>query len=114
MFYCDKKFIGKRLKQARIKAKLSQGQLAEQIEISEKHISNIERGLNFPALDTFFKLCVVLNLKLDDFGVEIYKNSSKEKENLLYKIHTASENELIAYNNLINTFNKTIDEYLNK
>ena len=67
----DKKFIGAKIKQARLTAKYSQCELAEKVGLSEKHISNIERGLNFPALDSFFKLCQVLNLSLEDFGLKI-------------------------------------------
>ena len=41
MFYDDKKFIGNKLKQARLKSGLSQIQLAEKVGLSEKHVSNI-------------------------------------------------------------------------
>ena len=97
MLFEDKKFIGLKLKQARSEANLSQGQLAEKIGISEKHISNIERGLNFPSLDTFFRLCIVLNLSLEYFGIEISSESNRDKEAVLEKIYAASEKTLKTY-----------------
>lgn len=111
MIYNDKKFIGNVLKQARVNAKLSQGQLAERIGLSEKHVSNIERGLNLPALDTFFNLCEVFNLSLKDFGLQIQEETNIEKEKILSKIFKASNKDLIAYNTLINTFEDLILEY---
>lgn len=113
MIYNDKKFIGSILKQARIKAQLSQCQLTEKIGLSEKHISNIEQGLNFPALDTFFKLCEVLNLSLDDFGLQIESKNNEEKEKILNKIYTASNKDLVTYNTLISTFDSIIASYKN-
>lgn len=98
MFYCDSKFVGNVLKQARINAKLSQCVLAERINLSEKHISNIERGLNLPSLDTFFKLCVELKLTLNDFGIDNKQIKKTDRENLLMKIFSASDEELKAYN----------------
>ena len=47
--YEDKEFIGKKIKQFRIKAKLSQAELSEKIGMTEKNLSNIERGLQIPA-----------------------------------------------------------------
>lgn len=100
MFYDDKKFIGNKLKQARLKAGFSQIQLAERIGLSEKHVSNIERGQNFPSLDTFFRLCEVFGLSLSDFGINIqYKQNkqNKQREELLNKIFSANDAKLHAY-----------------
>lgn len=108
MFYCDSKFVGNVLKQARIKAKLSQCILAEKINLSEKHISNIERGLNLPSLDTFFKLCIELNLTLADFGINVVANENQYKKQLLEKAFSSSEKELKAYNIAIDSVDKIL------
>lgn len=102
MIYQDRKFVGQKLRQARVKANLSQGQLAEKIGISEKHISNIERGQNYPALDTFFRMLDVLGISIDDFGVNIAKPENKEREILLEKVFAASDKEVKMYNIIIN------------
>ena len=83
--------------------------LAEKVGLSEKHISNIERGLNFPALDSFFKLCQVLNLSLEDFGLKIDFKSNKYKENLLNKVYYADENKLKAYDEILNSLDKILN-----
>lgn len=51
----DKKYIAKILQNARKEKGLKQSQLAEKIGISEKHLSKIETGKNYLALDNFFK-----------------------------------------------------------
>ena len=108
MFYCDSKFVGNVLKQARIKSKLSQCVLAEKINLSEKHISNIERGLNLPSLDTFFKMCVELNLTLADFGINVVSNENQYKKQLLEKVFSSSEKELKVYNIAIDSVDKIL------
>ena len=69
MIYCDKEFIGKKLKEYRKKAKLTQEELSERIEIAEKHYGKLERGVFYPSLETFFKLVEILNIPLDEFGL---------------------------------------------
>lgn len=111
MFYDDKKFIGKKLKQARVKAGFSQIQLAEKIGLSEKHVSNIERGQNFPSLDTFFRLCEVFNLSLADFGINIQYRENKQREELLNKIFSANDTKLQAYTTSLDSLDKILAEY---
>ena len=60
MSYYDKKFIGEKIRKARLNAGLTQYELAERIGLTEKHMSSIERGLNFLALNNFFKLTLTL------------------------------------------------------
>ena len=51
-----KQMIGARIKEIRVKRKLTQEQLAEKTEINPKYLSSIERGLENPTFNTFFKL----------------------------------------------------------
>lgn len=111
MFYDDKKFIGNILKQARLKAGLSQIQLAEKIGLSEKHVSNIERGQNFPSLDTFFRLCEVFSLSLSDFGINIQYKQNKQREELLNKIFSANDAKLQAYTVSLASLDKILTDY---
>lgn len=102
----DKKYIARILKNARKEQGLKQSQLAEKIGISEKHLSKIETGKNYPALDNFFKMADVLNLTLKDFGI---KNNGKISENkeLLHKIiNSSSEKELNIYADMISAIKK--------
>lgn len=111
MFYDDKKFIGNKFKQARLKSGLSQIQLAEKIGLSEKHVSNIERGQNFPSLDTFFRLCEVFNLSLTDFGIDVKSETNEDRDILLHKIFSANDAKLKAYKNTLESLDNVLTNY---
>jgi transcriptional regulator with XRE-family HTH domain len=54
------KTIGTRVKLARAKTNLTQEQLAEKIEKSVETVSNIERGLVLPTIETLLQIASVL------------------------------------------------------
>ena len=62
----DYKAIGKRVKIARIKADLTQEKLAEQIELSPTHLSNIETGTTKVSLTTIVNIANALSVSVDD------------------------------------------------
>ena len=62
----DYKAIGKRIKIARIKADLTQERLAEMVEISPTHISNIETGTTRVSLSAIVSLANALSVTVDD------------------------------------------------
>ena len=104
----DKNYIAQVLQNARRKACLKQAELAEKINISEKHLSKIETGKNFPALDTFFKIIEVLQLNLVDFGINIPIEESTKRKRLQNIITNASEKQIDFYTDIINAINKHI------
>lgn len=57
--------FGKRLKFFREQAGLTQSELAEAIDKSVHHITQMERGLSLPSLPIFKKLCIVLRVPAD-------------------------------------------------
>ncbi len=65
--------IGKRIKQFRIDAKLSQGQLAERAELDTNNLSRIERGITTPTLDIILKLANALNITPNDILLESFQ-----------------------------------------
>ena len=73
MIYDEKKFIGNVIRNARKRAKLSQAQLAERVEMSDKNLGNIENGKQFPQVNNFLRIIEVLSLSLEDFGINIEK-----------------------------------------
>ena len=105
MFY-DKEFIGKKFKEYRTKANLTQEELSEKIEIAEKHYGKLERGVFMPSLETFFKLIDTLNIPLSEFGiqVEIIENTNRNK--LLREIYSSSDEEIALYLNIIESVKK--------
>ena len=62
----DYKAIGKRIKIARIKSDLTQERLAELVEISPTHMSNIETGTTRVSLSTIVSLANALSVTVDD------------------------------------------------
>ena len=59
---CD---LGRRIKEARAKAGVSQCQLAEMIDMSDNHMSDIERGLYDPHVEAIRRISVALDVSAD-------------------------------------------------
>lgn len=57
--------IGKRIKNARLEKKYTQEYVAEKLNVSCQHISDIERGLNGMSIPTLMELCKVLEMDAD-------------------------------------------------
>ncbi len=57
--------MGNRIATRRKRLKISQSQLAEQVGISSKHMSNLERGRERPSFEVFVALCNALRVTPD-------------------------------------------------
>lgn len=106
MKFDDKKFIAQKIKQARIKANLTQSELAEKVDLSTQHISRIESGYYIPSLASFFKIISVLSLDLHEFGYNITSTDSQAKDELIDIICKSSDNELTLYNSIVKGLNR--------
>ena len=62
----DYKAIGKRIKIARIRADFTQEHLAELVDLSPSHMSNIETGTTRVSLTTIVKIANTLSVTVDD------------------------------------------------
>ncbi len=62
----DYKSIGKRIKIARIKADLTQERLAEVVDVSPSHMSNIETGTTRVSLTLLVNIANALSVTVDD------------------------------------------------
>ncbi|MBR2415062.1 MAG: helix-turn-helix transcriptional regulator [Clostridia bacterium] len=60
-----KKEMGKRIKEKRKELKLTQEYLSEQLGISVKHFSEVERGLAGLSIDNLVKLSSLFDVSLD-------------------------------------------------
>lgn len=92
----DYKFLGKRIREERLRLNLTQEKLAESIDVSDSYIGQIERGEKSLTLDTLVRLAnrfgVTLDYLLqeyvaqtDDNYINLYKQlisnrSDKEKQ----------------------------------
>ncbi|WP_160676731.1 helix-turn-helix transcriptional regulator [Clostridium sp. C8-1-8] len=59
--------LGKRIKEARLKKKLTQSRLAEMTDLSDTYISHVEKGLSKPSLETLVKISNTLETSIDFF-----------------------------------------------
>lgn len=62
----DKLVLKNRLKEARVAAGLSQGQLAELVGVSRNTISSIETGQFSPTAKLALVICIALDKKFED------------------------------------------------
>jgi len=58
-------FFGDRLKAVRKSKRLTQLDLSKRLEVSKGTISAYEQGLSFPSLETFVKICSILDTSAD-------------------------------------------------
>lgn len=89
MMQLDYKAIGKRIKIARIQADLTQEMLAERIDISSTHLSNIETGTTRVSLTVIVNLANALSVTADDL---LCDNIIKAKSQFEADINTLLEN----------------------
>lgn len=61
----DYKSIGRRIKAARTRLDMTQERLAEQVNLSPSHLSNIETGTTKVSLPTIIKLANALQVSVD-------------------------------------------------
>lgn len=61
-----KKILGENIKSYRIKHDLTQMQLADQLDISANHLSNIEQGIKFPSPTLIDNMIKTLNVSPSD------------------------------------------------
>lgn len=82
--------IGKFILSSRKKKKLTQSQLAEQLGVSDRSVSNWENGKNVPDLSLWKPLCEILHITINELlsGEEITEDNDQEKweENMMNTI----------------------------
>lgn len=101
----DAKEIGKIIKTFRKMSGLTQSQLAEIIEIDEKQLGKIERGVHYPSVPTFLKIIKILDIDIKNFYFEEYaqefsndnliamlKNSTLAEVSLVQRLFKAVKN----------------------
>lgn len=85
--------VGKRIQEYRLKAGISQEKLAETLDLSVTSISNIERGENYPSLETFIKLVNAIGVSADQVLEDVLENVHFSESNELSEmISNASNN----------------------
>lgn len=94
MFITDKNFIGRKIKYFRKKKRITQAELAERVDLSEKHISKIEAGVHQPSVTTFFKIIEVLDIGLEEFGLSLKTTPNAMRDEIYKCINDLTDCEL--------------------
>lgn len=102
-----KKEMGKRLKVERKKYHLTQENIAEMLDISVKHYSEVERGITGLSVENIIKISNILNVTTDYLlkGITVTDNDS-----FLNFFNNLSNDDSIDLLNII----KLIQKYKNK
>lgn len=69
----DSKIVGSVIAKFRKKKGVSQEVLSGLSDIGRTHLSAIERGERKPTLETLYRICVALDVKMSDVIIEIEK-----------------------------------------
>ncbi len=108
MKFDDKKYIAERIKYYRKKMNLTQAELAEMVDLSDQHLSRIERGCYVPSLTTFFQLVKILKIDLREFGFDTEAVNNPTKDKLIDIINRANDNELVFFNDVISALENAL------
>ena len=83
----DQVRIGKFIKERRKEVKMTQGELAEKLNVTDRAISKWENGICMPDSGIILDLCELLNITINDLFsgevVDMKNNEKKLEENLL-------------------------------
>ena len=113
----DYKAIGKRIKIARIKADLTQERLAEMVEISPTHMSNIETGTTRVSLTAIVSLANALSVTVDDlFCDSVVKSKVQFEKDIAGILADCDEYEIRMVKDMAQALKETLrrDAHLRK
>lgn len=92
--------MGKRIKSRRKELHMTQGMLAESVNLSNNHISSIETGKYTPSLDTFVRICNSLDVT-PDYLLLGSMRSDNVSQNLIDNLRLCDEHNLDIANHII-------------
>ena len=102
--------VGKRIKYYRQKRGLTQEQLAFDIHTSAAYISNIERSIKKPSLQTIILISEVLEISVDELLGSFQPTSPTAKESYRHSIVFSVEDKKTLTESLF-TIIKILDRY---
>lgn len=86
--------MGMRIKIRRKELKMTQLQLAEEVGISNNHLSAIENGNDLPRLENFVRICECLNTR-PDFLLLGNISSNNVPQSIVENLQLCSEHDLM-------------------
>lgn len=94
------KTMGKRIQLRRKELGLTQGRLAELLDISNNHLSSIENGRERPSLEKFVTLCELLNTTPDYLLLGIL-HSCNVPQNISDNLRLCTEEDIKLVNQIV-------------
>ena len=70
---------GSRIKEIRESKGITQQDLALLSDVSQGNLSAIEKGRSTPKMDTLYQILKALNYSIEDFYIEVFEDTKKEK-----------------------------------
>lgn len=93
----DQEKIGRFIQEKRKEKKLTQSDLAEKLNITDRSVSKWENGICLPDAGTMPELCKILNISINDLFsgeiVDMKNNEKKLEENLLEMVKLKEEKD---------------------
>lgn len=100
-----KNLFGRKIKEYRKKRNLTQAQLAELVNVDDKHISCIEGGKNFPSADLIERLATSLEVEPKDLFEFYYLQETADlKSDLITMLDKLNPDELSLAHKYVRTF----------
>jgi len=96
--------IGKQIQNLRKKAGMTQEKLASELNVTQQALSNWERDINEPDLNTLKKICFLFGVHINDFAKEVMNMEVEEKEVTDTKIEKRQKREFNQYDMAIGLF----------
>lgn len=107
----DYKAIGKRIKIARIQVDLTQEKLAEYVNLSPSHMSNIETGTTKVSLTTIVNIANALSVSVDDLLCDNVIHAKPQFENdIKLLLDDCDDYEIRIVKDLLSTIIYTLRE----
>ncbi len=101
----EKGSIGNAIKNARLKADITQENLAEKIGISVTHLKHIESEHRMPSVPLLIKIMTVLGMSFDDIVFDTHEDS-KLLHNTINLLKQCPKRDLNIINDMLHAMRK--------
>ena len=95
--------MGKRIQHRRKELKITQGELAERLGISNNHVSSIENGKTNPSVDVFIDICNELKVTPDYLLLGTMR-SNNIPQNISDALRLCSDEDIVLINGIVQLF----------
>ena len=110
----DFKSIGARIKAARVAAELTQEELAEKLDISHTHMSNLETGKSNITLTTLFCIADMFSMTVNDFLYnQEQKTQTQIKADIIKMLSDCNDCEIRIIHDLVESTKTTLRKNVN-